>query len=379
MKIIFIPNTSIQTDSNGSYLPRPDYDFLRNLEEKEYHFDVIGFESKKADPFSDYSLENISTLKLCKIGRFNKDKSAVSKLITYLKGASVSLYYLLKSNGFVYIYYPGHISMISAIFSIIMGKKYALYVRGIWVQKGVMGYLSNIIFSRAKFIFTTGRGFMIRIKNLNHNTEPVYPMTKLNPVNIPTFNRDYGRFKNALFVGHIKENKGVLDAVKSIALLKKENIFLNLHIIGGGDANDIRKIVNLANSLGIKDNIIYHGHVSDPKKLESYFYESDVFVYPSYYPEGFPRVIYESMSFALPMVCTVLPGMQGFISDQVNCLEVKKESPEDVAKALVRYNNDKKLRKDMGAKSREMVENYFSSIKIKSHADQFDDKLAGLI
>ena len=81
------------------------------------------------------------------------------------------------------------------------------------------------------------------------------------------------------------------------------------------------------------------------------------------------------MIFGLPIVCTILPGMKGFIEQGVNCLEVPGKAPEKIANALVRLGDDESLRSRIGSTARQMVEDYFSSFDIKGHAGQFYKKL----
>ena len=372
--ILFIPNTAIQNDGRQHFLPRPDFDFLNELTAKGIRFSVMGGESVKDDPFSDCALDDILELQIVSLGMHDK-ASLAKKLTFYIKGIVKTGFFLLKKDMFVYLYYPGHIPMMAGFICALLGKKYGIYLRGVWKQTGVQSRISKYIFANAQFIFTTGLGFSRQIRHWNENTEPVYPMTTFAPSRIPIGQHKYGSYKKALFVGHIRETKGVLDVIRSIALTKKQGIDLHLDIVGGGDADDISAINSLVQKLDLQHRVNYHGHVSDADELAKYFNNADVFLYPSYYPEGFPRVVYEAMIFGLPIVCTVLPGMKGFIEHDVNSLEVPGKMPELIAEALVTLGSDEALRARLGSTARKMVEDYFSTIKIKGHAGQFYGKL----
>lgn len=372
--ILFIPNTAIQNDGCQHFLPRPDFDFLNELADKGIQFFVMSAEQVKDDPFSDCALDDILGLQIFSLGMHDK-ASLAKKLIFYVKAIFKISFFLLKKDRFVYLYYPGHIPMIAGLICALLGKKYALYVRGVWKQTGVRSRISNYIFTNAKFIFTTGLGFSRQIQQLNVNTEPVYPMTTFPPNQISIDQHKYSSYKRALFVGHIRERKGILDVIRSIELTKKQGIDLYLDVVGGGDADDIGAISSLAQELNLQDRVSYHGHVGDVDELAKYFNNADVFLYPSYYPEGFPRVVYEAMIFGLPIVCTILPGMKGFIEHGVNSLEVPGQKPELIAEALVKLGNDEALRARLGGTARKMIEDYFSSMKIKGHAGQFYNNL----
>jgi len=372
--ILFIPNTAIQNDGSQYYLPRPDYDFLSELAGKGVRFHVMSFESEKDDPFSDYALNNIINLEIRSLGMHDRKTSFGKKIFFYIKGGIKASFFLLKKDMFVYIYYPGHIPMIAGLISALLGKQYAVYVRGVWNNTGIASRISNYIFSRARFVFTTGLGFSRQIQLLNSNTEPVFPMTTFTPDQITLDHRQCSNYKRALFVGHIRERKGILNVIRAISLAREKGLDLFLDVVGGGDQDDIDALQDLVKELGMQDRVEYHGHVSNVDQLAEYFHNSNVFLYPSYYPEGFPRVVYEAMTFALPIICTILPGMKDFMEHDVNCLEVPGQSVEPIADALLALGESKVLRRRLGDSARNSVKDYFGSIQIKGHANQFYSK-----
>jgi glycosyltransferase involved in cell wall biosynthesis len=280
----------------------------------------------------------------------------------------------------IYIYFPGHIPLLAGLISALLKKRYALYVRGVWNTAGLMGVLSNYVFRNAAFIFTTGLGFAEQISTCNTNVGPVYPMTAFSPdVAVARKISANEHLCTALFVGHARERKGVLDVIRSISLARNRGVEVGLQIVGGGDEADLRKINSLVADLELGNHVEYLGHVSDPDRLAEYFSAADMFLYPSYYPEGFPRVVYEAMLFELPIICTILPGMRGFMKDQVNCIEVSPRQPEQIAKALLRLEKDSQFRKILGGAARETIENYLASFSIKGHANQFYEKYRAML
>ncbi len=89
-----------------------------------------------------------------------------------------------------------------------------------------------------------------------------------------------------------------MDAIISVALAKKEGVLVNLTIVGGGDADDIAELNNTVAKFDVSEQVEYIGHISSPETLSGYYKQADVFLYPSYYPEGFPRVVYEAIYLA---------------------------------------------------------------------------------
>ena len=79
---------------------------------------------------------------------------------------------------------------------------------------------------------------------------------------------------------------------------------------------------------------------------------TDVFVLPSFYPEGIPRVLLEAASMALPIVTTRSPGCVDVVEDGVNGLLVPVRDGAAVSAALLRLVRDPDLRARFGQESR---------------------------
>lgn len=369
--MFFVPNTSIQRELGRHYLPRPDYEFLKSLSTDGHEITVIGFVADKNDPFSDYPIDEIERLKIFNLGYHSRYSGKLRKLTFYFRAIFKCATLLIRNNDFVYLYFPGHMTKLIGLFYVLTGRNYGMYVRGVWGRSGMNGKVSDILFRHASFVLTTGLGFKQIIEKLNPNTEPVYPMTTFTPDHVDVANRSYESFRHLLFVGHIRERKGVLDSISAVALAREAGIVLMLHIIGGGDEIDISNIKSITTELRLDGQVEYHGHVSDADQLVKYFEVADAFLYPSYYPEGFPRVVYEAMIFGLPVICTILPGMRGFMEADNNCIEVDAESPEQICNALIKLKTDCSLRERIGASARRSVSDYFSQFDVKGHANQF--------
>jgi glycosyltransferase involved in cell wall biosynthesis len=86
---------------------------------------------------------------------------------------------------------------------------------------------------------------------------------------------------------------------------------------------------------------------------------TDVFVLPTYYREGIPRVLLEAASMELPLVATRAPGCVEVVRDDVNGFLVPMRRSGEVADALARLLGDPGLRSRMGRASREIAVSRF--------------------
>ena len=79
---------------------------------------------------------------------------------------------------------------------------------------------------------------------------------------------------------------------------------------------------------------------------------SDVFVLPSYYREGIPRVLLEAAAMGLPLISTRSPGCQEVVLDEINGFLVEPRDSAQLAAAMERLIQDPHLRLRFGSTSR---------------------------
>lgn len=138
---------------------------------------------------------------------------------------------------------------------------------------------------------------MIRLLNL--------PSAKISVVHYGT---DYKRFsllprngyhspKNLLYIGALDPGKGVIDVLKSFAIVSKSLKDVRLLIGGRGKALPLLK--KMVNDLKLKDRVTFLGFVQQDK-LPYYYAISDVFVFPSYL--GFHLMLLDAMASGLPVI-----------------------------------------------------------------------------
>jgi len=132
------------------------------------------------------------------------------------------------------------------------------------------------------------------------------------PVFKPTTKEGFG-FKNQdivlVTVGRLVRRKGLPDLIRVIKHLNNPHI--KLSVIGDGPEKE--HLVNLSNSFGLKDQILFFGYVDDETKFQL-LNISDVYVSTSKH-EGFGIVFLEAMTAGLPIVCFDEGGQAEFLID----------------------------------------------------------------
>ena len=165
-----------------------------------------------------------------------------------------------------------------------------------------------------------------------------------------------------LFLGRLTWVKGVRNLVQAMPMVLKEHPKTKLVILGKGEQQN--DIIELANRLGIANNVACCFEFVPEDQRILHYAASDVCVFPSTY-EPFGIVSLEAMAMEKP----VIVGAQGVVGfrEQViaagpdqNGVHVNGGSAEDIAWGLKTALADPKKAKRWGKKGRERVLDYFT-------------------
>lgn len=122
--------------------------------------------------------------------------------------------------------------------------------------------------------------------------------------------------------------------------------------------NHLDYLRDLVKDLNLEDMFIFTGHKDDVKP---YLKDFDVFVIPSNYPDPFPRVVIEAMSFAIPVVGYRVGGIQEAIEHGVTGFLNEPGNNMQMADSIISLIADRSLRLSMGLAGRERVIKNFSA------------------
>lgn len=151
---------------------------------------------------------------------------------------------------------------------------------------------------------------------------------------------------NVLYTGRIDPAKGLTELVEAISNLNNQSINIKLNIVGW-ETDPARPYENelkmLASSLGITEQIQFHGKKRIGEELNQEYRKNDIYVIPSYY-EGFPRTIWEAMANSLPVIATNVGGIPATLNHRQNVLLIEPKSVVEIEKAILEILNDKVFR-----------------------------------
>ena len=179
----------------------------------------------------------------------------------------------------------------------------------------------------------------------------MYPAIDLKVKNSKKSEKSKSAPINILCVGNIRRKKGqiyLLQAMESVQFDYKLN-FVGLTKEKEEDYLD--KLQEYIAEKGITDKVHFSGFLKDDKLTEAY-QNADIFVLPSIMEE-FGMVIFEAMSFGLPIVASKIGGTLEQVNDGHEGFLVPPRDPKALANKLDKLVTDPELRTGMGELGRE--------------------------
>lgn len=185
-----------------------------------------------------------------------------------------------------------------------------------------------------------------------------------NAINVDRFrnNVDWiNREDRAVMIGSLVPKKGQELAIQIISQLKKMGRLFQLDLLGDGVMK--RELQTLANELGIKELIHFHGNVDYP---ENFLSKAKIYLHTAKY-EPFGLVLLEAMAAECPVICSDGIGNRDIITNDVNGIIINHRMYTEYAQQFLEIIENKKLRNKLifnGFKTTELyrIENYCQKV-----------------
>ena len=162
---------------------------------------------------------------------------------------------------------------------------------------------------------------------------------------------------NILFVGRIAPNKKFEDIIRVFYYYKtQKNPNSRLILVGscGGMENYQQALEEYAKELGIRESVVFSGHVSFPQIL-AFYHAADLFLCMSEH-EGFCVPLVEAMFFGVPIVAyasTAIPSTLGGSGALV-----QEKDPVFVGELMHRILSDEQLKAQLIAGQKKRLEDF---------------------
>lgn len=157
---------------------------------------------------------------------------------------------------------------------------------------------------------------------------------------------------HVMWVGKFDFRKQLPLALRAIAIASNPNIVLD--IFGGGSDEQIASAKKLADSIGIKEKVVWHGNQQNDV-VNTAMRNAQLFFFTSV-SEDTSTVVLEAISNHLPVVCFDACGMAAVIDSNVGRkipLSNPAQSANDFARILNELEHDRGLLKQLSANCRQ--------------------------
>ncbi len=147
-------------------------------------------------------------------------------------------------------------------------------------------------------------------------------------------------FPTIIFVGRITKQKGIEDAIKVAAILKKTFPKIMLWIVGRGDKEYTKYLINMIARFSLSENVKFWGFTDDNLK-NKLLEKSQVLISPSA-KEGWGLTVHEAGARGTPSVVYNVEGLREVLVNNVNGYLCSKNTPNEMAKLVQEILENKK-------------------------------------
>lgn len=155
-------------------------------------------------------------------------------------------------------------------------------------------------------------------------------------------------------VGRLSKEKGFIDLISVLNIVKQQIPDIVLHLIGDGEQKE--EIIEKINSLDLNRNVIIHGFLNK-EEIEECMLDSSVYVMTSL-TESFGLVLLEAFSYALPCVAFDCAAGAKELINKNNGVLISNRDKYSMARAIVNLLNNKDKLDRLGNNAKKDVFKY---------------------
>jgi glycosyltransferase involved in cell wall biosynthesis len=158
---------------------------------------------------------------------------------------------------------------------------------------------------------------------------------------------------SVVFVSRLHELNGIQILIRSMALVNKENSNLKADIIGPGEQEPYKKLVN---KLGIKNKVLFTGFVDEDIKIGT-IDASIGLVLPSIsdYVKSFSLAITEAWAREKPVIASAVGEIPYRVEHMVNGFLIRPRDAKALTEAIIILEQNKELNKKLGKEGRNYI------------------------
>lgn len=195
-------------------------------------------------------------------------------------------------------------------------EKWGLLKKIVMIMGYLPEYVLTLLAARKSKVYTNGYHLGKQLERWGIKSYPVISSIVFRNSlcdNLPEIG--CGRKLNLIFVGFIRNAKGIHCLMDLWVELKKKSIDFLFRVVGDGEMfQEVQEFIE-NNDLG--NNVILYGKIDDRIQINDLLKCSDLFVFASL-SEGSPRVVIEAMGCGIPVISTPVGSLPTSFTDKIN-------------------------------------------------------------
>lgn len=164
--------------------------------------------------------------------------------------------------------------------------------------------------------------------------------------------------KIVVMISRLIKSKGVEDFAEVAKILKNNDKKWQFVLVGPIDRDNPEGILENQIRKWEEEDILKW--LGERKEIREILFLSDIFVFPSYYAEGLPKVVLEAMAMELPVIVAENNGLKEVVEDKKTGIIIPPRNIEKLAGAIESVLLDEKLAINLGKLARKKVLDNFS-------------------
>ena len=218
--------------------------------------------------------------------------------------------------------------------------------------------------TKADIVITPSRHLSNVVKNWGVKADRLKVIYNGTRITNNEFNKSNSNIIKLITVGRLAPWKNVDSIIEAMYLLKKEDLEINLIIVGSGPQElDLKKQVD---NLNLSNEVIFTGQ-KKYLELKEYYKSADIYIQASGY-EGLPHVLLEAINFDLAIISTPIGGTNEILQDGKNgfILDLEKgikPNSENLKNIILEAVNNKKLTEEKKVNAKKLLNSKFDESK----------------
>lgn len=183
------------------------------------------------------------------------------------------------------------------------------------------------------------------------------------PTTIPKYESSVEKKYDIVFWGRICREKGFVDLLEALYILKEKGHIYSLLVIGNIENASKDDILLKVENYGLGKQIEFTGFMTDINTMFLRAQEGRIYILPTHY-DGMPGSVREAMHLQIPVITTPVGSLPSLNKERECVILSEPENIEKLSENITRLLNDKDLYNTLKENAKDYANQYFSNKEI---------------